>query len=166
MLSDARGLAVTAASREAVDALDRTVAAYCGLRSDTGDRLKEALAADPDLVMAHILKGYFMMLFGKRDFVARAEKALAAAEAAARAVGGTAREAAHLAALRGWVGGDSRAAVAGWEGILLAHPRDLVALKLAQYGTFYFGDSAGMRDSVGRVLHAWDESVPGYGFVL
>ena len=166
MLSDARGLAVTAASPEAVAALDATVVAYCGMRLDTGDNLKRTLAADPGFLFAHTLKGYFMMLFAKRDFVARAAQALAAAEAAAQAVGGTARERSHLAALRDWVRGDWVAALARWEAILLDHPRDLVALRLAQYSTLYKGDSEGLRDSVGRVLYAWDDGVPGYGFVL
>jgi tetratricopeptide (TPR) repeat protein len=166
MLSDARGLAVTAASPDAVAALDATVAAYCGMRRDTGDTLKRALAADPDFLLAHTLKGYFMMLFAKRDFVARAAQSLAAAEAAARAAGGTARERGHLAALRDWVHGDWRGALARWEAILLDHPRDLVALRLAQYSLLYEGDSEGLRDSVARVLYAWDEGVPGYGFVL
>ncbi len=166
MLRDARGLAVTAANAEAVAHLDATVAAYCGMRLDTGDNLKRALAADPGFLFAHTLKGYFMMLFAKRDFVARAAQALKAAEAAARAVGGTARERGHLAALRDWVRGDWVAALARWEAILLDHPRDLVALRLAQYSTLYKGDSEGLRDSVGRVLYAWDDGVPGYGFVL
>ncbi len=166
MLSDTRGLAVTAASPRAVEALDATVAAYCGLRSDTGDCLKRALAADPDLVMAHVLRGYFMMLFGKRSFVVRAEQARDAAEAAIRAAGATPREALHLAALRDWVRGDLRSATARWEAILLDHPRDIVALKLAQYHLFYAGDAAGMRASLGRVLYAWDDAVPGHGFVL
>lgn len=166
MLSDARGLTVTAANPAAVAALDATVAAYCGMRLDTGDNLKRALAADPDFLFAHTLKGYFMMLFAKRDFVARAKQALAAAEAAARAVGGTARERAHLAALRDWAQGDWQGALARWEAILIDYPRDLVALRLAQYGTLYKGDSEGLRDSVARALHAWDESVAGYGFVL
>jgi tetratricopeptide (TPR) repeat protein len=166
MLNDARGLAVTAANPEAVAALDATVTAYCGMRRDTGDTLKRALAADPDFLFAHTLKGYFMMLFAKRDFVARAAQSLAAAEAAAGIVGGTARERSHLAALRDWVHGDWRGALARWEAILLDHPRDLVALRLAQYSTLYKGDSEGLRGSVARVLHAWDEGVPGYGFVL
>jgi tetratricopeptide (TPR) repeat protein len=166
MLSDARGLTVTAASAEAVAHLDAAVAAYCGMRLDTGDRLKQALAADPGFLFAHTLKGYFMMLFAKRDFVARARQSLAAAEAAAQAVGGTARERDHLAALRDWVGGNWRGALARWEAILIDHPRDLVALRLAQYSTLYKGDSEGLRDSVGRVMHAWDDGVPGYGFVL
>ena len=166
MLSDARGLTMTAAGPEAVAHLDATVAAYCGMRLDTGDRLKQALAADPDFLFAHTLKGYFMMLFAKRDFVARARLALAAAEAAAQTVGGTAREREHLAALRDWVGGDWRRALARWEAILIDHPRDLVALRMAQYSILYKGDSEGLRDSVGRVMHAWDDGVPGYGFAL
>lgn len=166
MLSDARGLTVSAASQDAVAALDATVAAYCGMRLDTGDKLKRALAADPHFLFAHTLKGYFMMLFAKRDFVARAAQSLAAAEAAAQAVGGTPRERAHLGALRDWVGGDWRGALARWEAILLDHPRDLVAIRLAQYSLLYKGDSEGLRDSVGRVLYAWDDGVPGYGFVL
>ena len=39
MLSDVRGLTVTAASSDAVAALDATVDAYCGMRLDTGDHL-------------------------------------------------------------------------------------------------------------------------------
>src|SRR5260221_6197416 len=148
MLSDARGLTVTAASPEAVAALDAAVAAYCGLRLDTGDQLKRALAADPNFLFAHTLKAYFMMLFARRDFVGRAAQALAAAEAAEQAVGGTPRELSHLAALRSWVRGDWRQALARWEAILIDHPRDLVALRLAQYSTLYKGDTHGLRDSV------------------
>jgi len=157
---------VTTVGSDAVAALDATIDAYCGMRLDTGDRLKQALAADPGFLFAHTLKGYFMMLFGKRDFVARAAKALAAAEAAAVTVGGTPRERSHLAALRSWVRGDWRQALARWEAILVEHPRDLVALRLAQYSTLYKGDSEGLRNSVARVMHAWDDRVPGYGFVL
>jgi len=102
MLKDSRGLPVTAASPAAVAALDATVAAYCGLRADTGEHLKRALAADPRLVMAHILRGYFTLLFARRDFLARAERA---AGEAARIAGCTAREAAHLAALGAWLKG-------------------------------------------------------------
>src|SRR5260221_13870475 len=122
MLRDARGLAVTAANAEAVAHLDATVAAYCGMRLDTGDNLKRALAADPNFLFAHTLKGYFMMLFARRDFVARAAQALAAAEAAAQAVGGPPRGRRQPAALRSWGGGAWRQAVARWGGILIYPP--------------------------------------------
>jgi hypothetical protein len=44
--------------------------------------------------------------------------------------------------------------------------RDVLALKLAQYGCFYSGESKRMRDVLALVLPAWDAAMPGYGFVL
>jgi tetratricopeptide (TPR) repeat protein len=166
MQHDARGLPLTAATAEAAAAFDATIAAYCGARRDTGDRLKRALAADPHMAMAHVLRGYFMMLFGKRENVRHARESLAAADAAVASVGASERERRHRAALDAWIRGHLDQSVMHWEAVLLDHPRDLLALKLAQYGTFYQGDSAGMRASTSRVLHAWDETVPGFGFVL
>jgi hypothetical protein len=55
-----------------VTLLDDAVEAYLGFRKDTGDRLKAALTAEPDFVLSHCLRGYFMMLFGQRAMVSRA----------------------------------------------------------------------------------------------
>ena len=122
------------------------MSAYLGFRKDTGDRLKAALAAEPDCALAHCLRGYFMMLFGQRAMVPRAQRSLETAQAAARTTGVTPREAAHLAALAAWVAGDFAGATARWEAIAAEHPRDILALKLAQYGGFYSGESERMRD--------------------
>src|SRR5262249_8492577 len=126
MRHDARGLAITAASDEAAAAHDATVTAYCGLRLETGDRLKAALAVDPHLVFAHVLKGYFMLLMGKRPMVARAIAATDAADAAIAAVGANPRERQHLEALRAWSRGDQQRTVALWEAIVAEYPRDIV----------------------------------------
>jgi len=58
---------------------DEAVESYLGFRKDTGDRLKAVLTAEPDLVLAHCLRGYFMMLFGQRAMVPRAQRSLGAA---------------------------------------------------------------------------------------
>ena len=87
MLTDPRGIAITAASADAVLRLEAAIIAYCGFKADTGDRLKAALATDPALVMAHILRGYFMLLLVKRELVPRARAAAQAADAAMRAAG-------------------------------------------------------------------------------
>jgi tetratricopeptide (TPR) repeat protein len=163
---DERGLAVTAASEAAVRALDATVAAYLAFRSDTGERLKEAQAADPSCVLAHALRGYFMLLFETRPFLERGKKALEAADAALARTEVTARERAHVEALRRWTKGEWEAAAAQLDAILMEHPRDAVAFKIAQYLHFYLGDAEAMRDSAGRCLFAWDERVPGYGYIL
>src|SRR6185437_3839810 len=99
MPQDSRGLPMTAATDEAARLFDAAIAAYCGLRRDAGDCLKRALAADPRLVLAHILKGYFMLLFATRETVTRAAAAARGACAAIEAAGATQREAGHLAAL-------------------------------------------------------------------
>jgi len=166
MITDCRGLPVTIASAEAAAALDATLAAYQGLRADTGDRLKEALALDPDCPLTLTARGYFMLLFANQKLTERARESLAAAEAAATKRGVTERERRHLAALKAWCAGDAEAALAQWETILAAHPRDVLAIRLAHFWHFYIGDPLKLRDSVTRVLPGWDENIPGYGFVL
>ena len=166
MQHDIRGLAQTAASAEALRAFDATVEAYLGFQLATGDRLKETLALDPAMPLAHCLKGCFLLLFAKRGLAERAEKALGDARAAGAQAGLTPREAQHLAALEAWLSGEMAAAAECYDAILLDHPHDIVALKLAQYLHFYLGDAGAMRGSVARPFHAWSEGVPGYGYVL
>ena len=166
MQHDTRGLAQTAASAEAMRAFDATVEAYLGFRLATGDRLKETLTLDPAMPLAHVLKGCFLLLFAKRGLAQRAEKALGDAKAAGAEAGLTPREAQHLAALETWLSGDMAAAAECYDAILLNHPHDIVALKLAQYLHFYLGAAAAMRGSVARPFHAWREDMPGYGYVL
>ncbi|MDE0718832.1 MAG: tetratricopeptide repeat protein, partial [Rhodospirillaceae bacterium] len=162
---DCRGLALTAASPEAVEAWDRTVRSYLGMRRDTGDRLKEAYAADADMAMAHCLRGYFMLLFSEAGRWSAGRKSLAKAQKAAADRPVTVRETGHIAALERWADGDMAGATALWDGILTDHPHDLLAMRLAHYTHFYSGDSTAMRDSLARIMHAWDPTVPDYGFV-
>jgi tetratricopeptide (TPR) repeat protein len=166
MLTDPRGLAVTAASAESVMRLEATIAAYCAFRKDTGDRLKETLVSDPQLVMGHILRGYFMLLLVKRELVGRARQAAEAADLAIKALGATPREALHRRALDAWIARDQSRAIEIFEAILIDDPRDILALKLAQYLLFYAGDGRRMRDTVGRAFASWDEALPCYGFAL
>jgi hypothetical protein len=166
MQEDSRGLPMTASSAEAAQLFDATLAAYCGLRRDTGERLKRALAADPQLVLGHVIKGYFMLLFATRAMVPRAASAARAAAGAIESCGATPRETRHLAALEAWIGGELDGAVSHWQAILEADPRDLMALKLAQYGAFYLGQSRRMLAATEGACRAWDEGAPGFGFTL
>ncbi len=165
-MKDIRGLEVSASIVGAVETLDQAIDGYLGARTDTGDHLREALERDPDFVMAHLVRGYFLHLFAHRGLMARSRESLDAAREAADRVGATPREQAHIAALDAWCDGDPATTLRIHSEILIDHPLDILALKLAEYWRFYSGDSGGMRDSIGRVLHAWDDGVPGYGFFL
>ncbi len=164
--ADARGLPVTAASAEAVRHYDGVMDAYLHFAKDTGAHLKQALGADPDFALAHCTKGYFFQLFCNRALDAKARQSLDTARALAETNELTPRETLHLHALACWIAGDLTGAAACWDSILMAHPRDILALKLVAYTHFYLGASDQMRDSVAQVRYAWNEDVPGYPAVL
>ena len=156
MAHDKRGVKLTAASGEAAAALDAALDDFLAFGREAGPLLKAAFEADAEMPMAHALRGYFFLLMGVG--------ALTGEQAAGLAV--TARERAHADALSRWAAGDTAGAVVRFEDILLDHPRDILAVRLAHYLHFYHGALVQHRDSVARVLPAWDESVPGYGYVL
>ena len=154
MFRDQHGLEMTAASAEAVARYDRMMLHYLGIRTDTGDRLKEAFDADPEMPMAHCAKGNFMKLFCTPPLERKAEESLEAAKNLI-AVGATEREKQHVAALDAWCRGDIAGATETWEAILLYYPTDVLAMRLVHFTHFYLGDSAAMRDSVARSLPYW-----------
>lgn len=164
MAHDCRDLELTTASADAARAFDHVIAGYLGLALDTGERLKDLFAADAEMPMAHVLKGYFFMLMGLAPLRAKAGEI--AVEVQPMMAGATPREQLHGQALAHWTAGHNGAALAAWEEILSDHPRDILALRLAHHGYFYKGDSQNVRDVVARTLDAWDATQPGYGFVM
>ncbi len=128
MTADRHGLKLTAANEAAVAHYEATLSAYLGLRRDTGDHLRATFAADPDMVMAHCTRGYFMQLFANPALGLKAGESLVAARQAAESAGAEARERLHIEALGAWCAGDLYEATNLWEEILLDHPRDVLAL--------------------------------------
>jgi tetratricopeptide (TPR) repeat protein len=164
MQRDLHGLAISAGSADAAAAFDRAILGYLKYRADAPERLARLLKADPEFGLAHCLKGYFAMLsFNRTNLPAATEAADAATRLSASA---TAREQAHVAALRRWIAGDLDGALAVWEDILAAHPLDVLAFRLAHFNNFWLGRPQAMRASVERVLPAWASELPGYGAVL
>jgi len=164
MTDDARGLPITASNAESVGAFDHTIDGYLALAVDTGERLKAVFAADPTMPMAHVLKGYFFLLMATPGLKAKAQGIIEDMGDSLGAV--TERERHHAMAMNAWAHGKTDEALSRWETILVNHPGDILALRLAHHGYFYKGDSQNLRDVVSRTMHAWDESVPGYGFVM
>ena len=164
MQRDCRGLELTASNAAATAAFDATVDGYLAFARDTGARLKATLDADRSMPLAQVLRGYFFLLMGKPALLAKAVEAAAAAKRGLEHA--TGRERRHAAALDAWCRSDFQGALEALEAILIDHPRDVVALKVAHYLHFYSDGAQAMRDSVARTLYAWDEAVPGYGSVL
>ena len=163
---DVRGLAVTAASADAVRLLDDAIDAYLGARVDTRARLDAVVASDNDFALAHCVDGYLRMVSSRREGTEQARAALGRARAAARRRSPTARETGHIDALDAWSRGDMRRAVESWKALLSENPLDLLAIKVSQFVLSYLGESEGMRDVLNGVLNCWDSAMPGYGYVL
>jgi tetratricopeptide (TPR) repeat protein len=164
MFQDVRGLTVTAASEDAVRAFDHAIGGYVGYHADLPRRMEALLALDPDCGMAHCLRGYLTMMGYNQALVPQAR---ACSEAAWRlTTHGTERERAHAAALEAWVDGEPDRAVEVWDQILVSHPLDLLAFRLAHFVNFWLGRSDAMLASVLEVEKHWSDAVPDYASVL
>ncbi|WP_425416088.1 tetratricopeptide repeat protein [Oricola indica] len=157
------GLLFTCADPDAAGGFDRTVLAYLAFDNKTGGHLKGLLKSDPEMPMAHCLRGYFMMLMGARALVQRAlQEARTGLE---RKADLEEREVMHLNALLAWANGSLDRATSIWDEIARAYPRDMLALKMAHFGYFYTGRSTMIRDGVARALDFWSPADPEYSFL-
>jgi tetratricopeptide (TPR) repeat protein len=161
-LVDTWGSPVFATDRDSVALLERAIADLVALSGEPL-ALADAAAADPDLVLARVLQAYLALY----------STAEAGFEAAGKLVmgldgwnlGAGERELLHVLAAQSWATGEWERAVNFLERALLHDPRDLLALKVAQDLYFFLGDKQGLRGVVERVLGAWPQDLPGWGFV-
>ena len=162
----AQGLTYSTSVPEAAEQFDKVVTAYLGFDRDTGTELKSTFALDPDMPMALCAGGYFQKLFGCASMSAKAVESNAKLARRIEGANITDRERLHAAALSAWCDGDLDTTVRRWEEILVDHPTDALALRLAHFLHFYSGDGRRMRDSVARVIPHWSKENPNYGFML
>src|SRR5271169_2336068 len=163
MPRDQQGLPLTGA-RASAEAFDRAVADYYGLTGDPVGALKAALDRDPAFALGGVAIAGLFMIGGFRPDRWEVRNALEAARAAIGAA--SKRERRHLDAVESWAGGRMFEAARVWEDILLDHPTDALALRFVHDAYFFLGQSLAIRDSVARVLPAWDPQGPLTSFVL
>lgn len=131
----------------------------------TPEHLARTLAADPDFGLAHAAKGLMLLSLARAELVAPARDCLAGARAAALLRPVSRREAMIVEALALWLDDRPRQAAERLEAILLAHPFDLLALKLSHGLRFMLGDQAEMLATLNRFAPGFGESHPLAGFV-
>jgi tetratricopeptide (TPR) repeat protein len=161
VFADRWGVPVRAGSADSVALLDVAVEDLAALAGDPVAGADAAVAADDSLVLGHIYRAY-LQLYGTTP-----EGVTAAGEILKRldeAIMGE-RELHHLRAARHWAEGDWDATTRALERALLCHPRDMLALKVAQDLYFFLGNRLELRDTAARVLPAWPRSRPGWGYV-
>ncbi|MBL7489663.1 hypothetical protein I6A60_12190 [Frankia sp. AgB1.9] len=161
---DRWGVPLQAADGGAVGVLDQAIEDLVGLTGDPVGGAEAAIAADGELALARIFRAYLALYATTAAGAAEARQLL---EPLGPFDAGPAapREARHLAAARAWADGDWHAATRALRRALVANPRDLLALKIAQDLSFFLGDRRELRDLVARVLPAWPETDPAWGFL-
>ena len=163
-LHDCRGVAVSADDTALIEALDACHLDSLTFSGDPVAGIDTVLGHAPDFVMGHCFKaGMLTQSMETRIYGDMLASVVAAEALEAHA---NSREKGHITALRAWVDGDFHGAVQAWEAVLIHHPFDLLALQLIHLTDVLLGDVVGQRDCVARVFPYWDESVPGYEFVL
>ena len=163
-LADVRGVPTSATSQRALDSFDQAVAEFLGFDADPIATIKGALKEDPDFILGHCLFAHLVVTATEKAMLAPVKKTLDALGALASKA--NERERGHIAAIRAWYGGELERAGDILEGVLVAYPRDALALQIAHLTDFFLGHSHNLRDRIVRALPAWSEDTPGYGFVL
>ncbi len=161
---DARGLAVSTTDRVV---LDRYEAALQCLHSGRGDALAavDAILADaPDFAAAIALRAAIWILGAERPHGRALRTAIATVDR--RLPQANERERRHLAAARAWLTGNPALALARYGTLVTDHPRDSLALHVAQTLDFRLGRRESLRDRVEHVLPHWSANLPGYAAVL
>ncbi len=167
LFRDACGVALTAKNAAAAHALERVLLGLTSHRADTAQHLDAALVHDPELLLAHVIRGFSLKLLGRSDLAASASASSAHATHAWSERGGTERERLLSNALAAWCQDDPIASLHGLEAALRENPLDRLALKLSHAMYFYLGMRGAMRESLERVLPDWqDARPPGLGRVL
>jgi tetratricopeptide (TPR) repeat protein len=121
-----------------------------------------AIAASPDFVMAHVLKGYLFALSTDHE----ATPVVKECHQAAAALPATVRERGHVAALGHLAEGRWHEAGRVLEDVTIDEPRDALALLAGHQIDFFTGNSRMLRDRIARALPAWSVGMAGHHATL
>ncbi len=162
MITDAQGLALSGASREAAAHFDQAVTAFNLYRGDPMAAIDAALAAAPRFAMAALLKAHLMA-------VATEPAATQAARDLLADLAGwplNERERSHLVAVRHILAGEWSAAALTFDMHHTEWPHDLVALQVGHLVDFFRANARSLRDRIARTLPHWPADMPGRGLLL
>jgi hypothetical protein len=159
---DGRGLALTAANPQAVEAFEHALDALLGARGGIDRHVDDALRTDRMFVLARCMRIAMRLLHGDTETATR-DAAFLGDDALEHA---NDRERRHVEALRAWLSGDRRGASRHYDELLARYPLDIFALHVALALDFRIGSRPSLRDRVLRVMPHWRADMTHYGYLL
>ena len=164
MHRDARGVPVSGSSAFARDQYEVALRQFQSYVGDPFATLDAALADSPQFVVGHLFRALAMYTMTEKALLPEVARSLDAA--LALQAGANDRERMLTTATRRLLDGEWNAGCLALDHVLVDHPRDALALQAGHLMDFYRGDALNLRNRVSRVLPHWDESVPGFSYVL
>jgi hypothetical protein len=164
MKTDLRGVPVTGADSFALERYETALRQFQSYTGDPIATIDEAVAAAPAFVAGHLFKALALYTLSERKFASMAADALAAARA--HAAHANRREVGLMKATQLLLDGSWHRASQALDRVLVEQPRDAFAVQVAHLMDFFRGDAQNLRNRISRVLPHWDESVPGFSYVL
>lgn len=167
MKRDAHDLAASSDSTEAQRAFESAVFGLAAHRPDTGQALQATLAADPQHVAGHALKGFANLILARSELGVPAASALEGARAALAAnAGGTGDERVLVKALEAAVDGSFSQAADILDYGFRDRPATFLPFKISHALRFMLGDAAGMLRASTRAVRNLDAKGRAAGFLL
>lgn len=163
-LGDVRGMPVSTKNHDSLDRYEEAEELFLSYFADPLAVIEAALSDDPGFVMGHCFRAGLMVVGSEKAALAPLEESVKAGEALWDDA--NERERGHIAAARAWLDGDFATSIRLYGEILHDYPRDTLAMQIAHIGDFLLGQSTMLRDRVARILPQWDETIPGYGYLL
>ena len=164
VFTDRRDLALTVSGSRAAAIFDQAVDEVVGFQGDPVATLGRAIEIDDQFVLAHCLSA-MMNIIGNAS--SRLDEAKLSLEQVRQSVDlATEREQLHGVAVEAWCDLKLERASNLYQKILSDYPYDLMAMFAGHWLDFYRGDAQSLRGRIARALRAWDESVPGYHWLL
>ena len=133
-------------------------------RGDALERIDEVLARAPDFIAGHCLRAGTLILAS--DVLERPRLAGSVRAIEQQWDRASDRERRHAFAARAALEGDERLALERYGDLLIDYPTDSLAVQVAHALDFRLGQREMLRDRVAQVLPHWNESMPGFGYIL
>ena len=162
---DCRGVPSGSGSATARDAVEQALWRMMSFYDTPLADLDAAAAADEAWAVPPMMKAGFLLSLTEPALTAEAADCLALARTRLHS-GSPERERAHVEALTCVLQGRWQQAGQRWDGILLEHPCDALALQWAHLWDFYRGDLVQLRARPARALPEWDPADPLHAGVL
>ncbi|XP_076307324.1 tetratricopeptide repeat protein 38-like isoform X1 [Tachypleus tridentatus] len=169
------GLVLSTPSDQACKLFDSALSQLIGWYDDKRfgglkTTLENIKIADPDFVMGHVMSlGIDLIGSGRTPQLDNSFKMeVETMDSLARKQAGslTQREQSHVEAIKLWADGYLKEATDVLDDILVKHPTDMFAIRMAHDGYFYQGHLPQMRDSIARALPQWKTTTPLYSYLF